>query len=165
MNDLLRKNEWLSWANWVNRSRSLICHEWPEWFAQGCPFDMRDLSDSLTVAHLSWAIWANRSQSIIWIERSERMNEFLALLLSPPPPLPPPSQIIFPGIPLHFGNLIGRWTVDSATRAKFINNHCFKGIMSGDSWNNQQVFGFHKRDRLSKWNGIGKIFKEKQKTA
>ena len=31
----------------------VICHEQPERFAQGCSFDMSDLSDSLTVAHLS----------------------------------------------------------------------------------------------------------------
>ena len=53
----------LSWATWVNRSRSLICHEQPEQFAQGRSFDMSSLSDSLTVSHLSWVIWANHSQS------------------------------------------------------------------------------------------------------
>ena len=48
---------------------NLICHELPEQFAHCRSFDMRDLSDLLTVAHLSWAIWANCSQSLIWFER------------------------------------------------------------------------------------------------
>ena len=42
---------------------------------------MKDLSESLTVAHLSWLIWANRSQLLIWSEGSERMSEFPALTL------------------------------------------------------------------------------------
>ena len=66
----------LSWATWVNRSRSLICHERPKRFAHGCSFDMSDLSDLLTVAHLSWGIWANRSQLLIWFDRSERMSKW-----------------------------------------------------------------------------------------
>ena len=35
-----------------------------------------DLSDSLTVAHLSWAIWANRSQSFIWFEQNEQKSKW-----------------------------------------------------------------------------------------
>ena len=46
-----------------------------------CSFDMSDLSDWITGAHLSWAIWANHSQSLIWLERSERMREFPTLKL------------------------------------------------------------------------------------
>ena len=72
----------LSWATWVNPSRSLICHEWPEQFAHSCSFDMSDQSDSLTVAHLSWVIWVNLSQSLVWFEWSERMSEFPALEFS-----------------------------------------------------------------------------------
>ena len=63
------------WATWANRSRSLVCHEWPKQFTHGCSFDMSDLSDSLTVAHLSWVIWANRSQWLIWFERNEQMSD------------------------------------------------------------------------------------------
>ena len=37
-------------------------------------FEMRDLSDLLTVAHFSLAIWANRSQSLIKFEQSERTS-------------------------------------------------------------------------------------------
>ena len=65
----------LSWATWANRSRLLICHEWPQQFAHGLSFVLSDLSDSLTAAHLSWAIWANRSQSLILFEQNERMSE------------------------------------------------------------------------------------------
>ena len=64
----------LSWATWVNRSRLLICHEWPERFANDCSFDMSNLSDLLTVAHLSWVIWANPSQSLISFGQNERMS-------------------------------------------------------------------------------------------
>ena len=64
----------LSWAIWVNRSRSLICHEQPERFAHGRSFDLSHLSYSLTVAHLSWVIWVNRSQSLILFEWSEQMS-------------------------------------------------------------------------------------------
>ena len=64
----------VSWATWANFSWSLICHEWPEQFAHSCSFNMSDLSDSLTVAHLSWGIWANCSQSLIWFEQSKRMS-------------------------------------------------------------------------------------------
>ena len=46
----------LSWATWANRSWLLICHERPEWFAQGCSFVLSDLSESLTVAQLIWVI-------------------------------------------------------------------------------------------------------------
>ena len=62
-----KKNLWI--ANW------LIYHERPERFAHSHSFDMSDLSNSLTVAHLSWAIWANRSQSLIWFEQNERMRK------------------------------------------------------------------------------------------
>ena len=58
----------LSWATWANCSRSLICHERPGGFTHGCSFNMSDLSNSLTVAHLSRAFWAN-----------ERISKFPAL--------------------------------------------------------------------------------------
>ena len=44
-----------------------------ERIAHSRSFLMRDLSDSLTVAHLSWA---NNSQLLIWSERSERISEW-----------------------------------------------------------------------------------------
>ena len=37
----------LSWATWVNHSRSLFCSERPEQFAHSCSFVQSDLSDSL----------------------------------------------------------------------------------------------------------------------
>ena len=55
---------------------SFISSERPEQIAHGRSFPLRDLSDSLTVAHLSWAIWANRSQSLIWFERNEQMSKW-----------------------------------------------------------------------------------------
>ena len=66
---------WATWATWANCSQSLICHEQSKRFAHGRSFDMIDLSDLLTVAHLSWAICANRSQSLPWFERSEPMSD------------------------------------------------------------------------------------------
>ena len=54
----------------------LVYNERLERIAHGGSFDMSDLSNSLTVAHLSWAIWANRSQLLIWFERSEWMSEW-----------------------------------------------------------------------------------------
>ena len=57
---------------WANRSRLLICHEHPERFAHGRSFDMSDLNDLLTVAHLSWGIWANRLQLLIWFKRNDK---------------------------------------------------------------------------------------------
>ena len=54
----------------------LVYHERLERIAHGGSFDMSDLSNSLTVAHLSWAIWANRSQLLIWSERSEGMSRW-----------------------------------------------------------------------------------------
>ena len=82
ISNLLRKNKrfahslnYHEWA-WVNCSLLIICHERPERFTPSRSFDMSDLSDLLTVAHLSWAIWANHSQSLIWFEQSERMSEW-----------------------------------------------------------------------------------------
>ena len=79
--NLLRKNKQFAhslnyheWA-WVNCSLLIICHERPEQFTPSRSFDMSDLSDLLTVAHLSWAIWSNRSQSLIWLEQSEQMSD------------------------------------------------------------------------------------------
>ena len=46
----------LSWVTWAKRSRSLICHERPEWFAHSSSFFLSNLSKSLTVTHLIWAI-------------------------------------------------------------------------------------------------------------
>ena len=43
----------LSWATWANRSRWLICHEWPEQYAHGRSFDMSDLSDLHSWASLN----------------------------------------------------------------------------------------------------------------
>ena len=45
------------WATWVNRSRSIICLEQPEWFAHGCSFPLSDLS----------------SRPLICLEQSERI--------------------------------------------------------------------------------------------
>ena len=69
------KNEWMS-NSLKKTSDSFICHEQPEWFAHGRSFNMSDLSDSLTVAHLSWEIWSNWSQSLIWFEQSEQMSKW-----------------------------------------------------------------------------------------
>ena len=83
---LLRKNKWFAHSlnyhelAWVNCSLLIICHEQPERFTPSRSFDMSDLSDLLTVAHLSWAIWANHSQSLIWFEQSEQMSKFPNLL-------------------------------------------------------------------------------------
>ena len=63
-----QKNEWFA--------HSLIYHERPEGIAHGHIFDMSNLSDSLTVAHLSWSIWANRSRSLISSEQFERMSKW-----------------------------------------------------------------------------------------
>ena len=63
-----QKNEWFT--------HSLIYHERPEGIAHGHIFDMSNLSDSLTVAHLSWSIWANRSRSLISSEQFERMSKW-----------------------------------------------------------------------------------------
>ena len=82
ISNLLRKNKrfahslnYHEWA-WVNCSLLIICHERPERFTPSRSFDMSDLSDLLTVAHLSWAIWANHSQSLIWFEQSERISKW-----------------------------------------------------------------------------------------
>ena len=74
-------------SNLSNSLSSLIFGEWPERFAHSHSFDISDLSDSLTVAHLSWANWANHSQLLIWFKRKEQMsdeqmNKFPALHLT-----------------------------------------------------------------------------------
>ena len=68
-------NEWFAQKN-KRFANLLICHERPEGFAHGRSLNMRNLSDSPTVAHLSWAIWGNRSQSLIWFEWYEQMSEW-----------------------------------------------------------------------------------------
>ena len=53
-----------------------LCHEQPERFTHGCSFVMRNLSNSLTVAHFSSAIWANCSQLLIKISNFEQMSKW-----------------------------------------------------------------------------------------
>ena len=60
-------------------AHSLFCAEQPEQIANICWYDMSNLSDLLTVAHLSWASWGIRSQSLIC---PERFAHSLSLVLS-----------------------------------------------------------------------------------
>ena len=90
----------LLWAIYANRSQLLICHEWPERFAQSLiflsdlltvthfperfahsrSFVLSHLSESLTVTQLIWGIWANEQMSNEPMS-NEWLSKFSTLLL------------------------------------------------------------------------------------